>query len=71
MILKGLKERLRSRFNIAVAEEDHMELWQRSKLSFVSLANEKQPLITLVDGVLNQLEENRAIQVLESSTEYF
>ena len=70
MILKGLKERLRNRYNVAVAEVDHAQLWQRSRLAFVSVASEKQPLIGLVDGILEGLEENRSIHFLESSTEY-
>ena len=71
MILKGLKERLRHRFNIALAEEDHSELWQRARLALVSVAHDKQALVKLVDGVLESLEENRSLQVLESATEYF
>ena len=71
MILKGLKERIRSRYNVALAEEDYSELWQRTRLACVSVAHEKQALVTLIDGILRSLEENRSIQVLESSTEYF
>ena len=70
MILQGLKERLRNRFNVAVAEVDHSQLWQRSRVAFVSVASEKQPLMDLVERILEGLDENRSIQILESSTEY-
>ena len=31
-VLKGLKEKLRHRFEISVAEVDHQDLWQRAAL---------------------------------------
>jgi uncharacterized protein YlxP (DUF503 family) len=70
MILKSLKERLRGRYNIALAEEDHSDLWQRTRLAVVSVAHDKQALIVLIDSLLEHLEDNKSIQVLESSTEY-
>jgi len=30
MVVRRLKDRLRSNFNVAVAEVEHQELWQRS-----------------------------------------
>ncbi len=32
MIVRRLKDRLRSKFNVAVSEVEHQELWQRSQL---------------------------------------
>ena len=33
-VIKGMKERLKSsRFNVSVAEVDHLDLWQRSTLA--------------------------------------
>ena len=36
--VKGLKDRLRSRFNVAVAEIDYHDLWQRSLISAVTVS---------------------------------
>jgi uncharacterized protein YlxP (DUF503 family) len=33
--VKGLKDRLRNKFNVAVAEIDYQDLWQRSLVSAV------------------------------------
>ena len=35
MILRSLKDRLRSKFNVSVSEVDHQDLWQRSQVSVV------------------------------------
>jgi uncharacterized protein YlxP (DUF503 family) len=41
-ILRSLKERLRAKFNVAVAELDFEDTWQRSVVGVVTLANEEQ-----------------------------
>ena len=34
-VVRKLKERLRARFNVAVAELDHQDLWQRATVGVV------------------------------------
>ena len=38
--VKSLKDRLRSKFNVAVAEIDYQDLWQRSLVSAVTVSND-------------------------------
>src|SRR5437763_13598761 len=38
--VKGLKDRLRSKFNVAVAEIDYQDLWQRSLSSVVKVSGD-------------------------------
>jgi uncharacterized protein YlxP (DUF503 family) len=71
MILKGLKERIKNRFNIALAEEDHSDLWQRSRLGVVTLAQEKQTVMNTFDKILEQIELNGAVQITDIQREYF
>ena len=40
--VKGLKDRLRSKFNVAVAEIGYQELWQRSLISAVTVSGDHQ-----------------------------
>lgn len=37
-VILSLKERLRRRFNISIAETDYQDLWQRSELSIACIA---------------------------------
>jgi uncharacterized protein len=37
-VVKGLKERLRNKFNVAVAEIDYHDLWQRAAVAAVTVA---------------------------------
>lgn len=39
--VKGLKDRLRSRHNVAVAEIDYHDVWQRSLISAVTVSRDR------------------------------
>jgi uncharacterized protein YlxP (DUF503 family) len=40
-VVKSLKDRLRERFNVAVAEIDGMESWQHSVVAAVAVSNDR------------------------------
>ena len=54
MVLRGIKDRLR-KFNVAVAEVDHHDLWQRAGLGVVTIsttnAHADQELAAVVDEI--------------------
>jgi uncharacterized protein len=41
-VVKSLKDRLRSRFNVAVAETDEQEMWQRAIVSAVTVSSDRK-----------------------------
>ena len=62
-VIKSLKDRLRNKFNVAVAEIDHQEVWQRALIAAVTvssghlhaqsvLQNVEDEAATLVGGML-------------------
>jgi uncharacterized protein YlxP (DUF503 family) len=55
--LQGLKDRLR-RFNAALAELDHQDVWQRSRLGIVTLNSEASVVESVLDGVLRDVESH-------------
>jgi uncharacterized protein YlxP (DUF503 family) len=40
-VVKSLKDRLRERFNVAVAEIDHLDSWQNSVVAAVTVSNDR------------------------------
>jgi uncharacterized protein len=40
-VVKSLKDRLRERFNVSVAEIDHLDSWQHSVIAAVSVSNDR------------------------------
>ena len=55
-VVKGLKDRLRSRFNVAVAEIDYQDSWQRSVISAVTVSGDH----VRADSVLQSVEREAA-----------
>ena len=51
-VVRSLKERLRNRFNVAVAETGHYDLWQRAEITACAVSNEAG----LVDSVLDNAD---------------
>jgi len=51
MVLRKVKDRLRARFNVSVAELDHQEVWQRSVLGVVSISSDQQNLESVLEAV--------------------
>ena len=49
--VKSLKDRLRAKFNVAVAEIDHQDLWQRSEIGFAAIAASVGHVRDVLDGV--------------------
>jgi uncharacterized protein YlxP (DUF503 family) len=48
--VKSAKAQLQNRFGAAVAEVDHHELWQRSRLTLSCVAREHREVLELLDG---------------------
>jgi len=40
-VVQGLKDRLRTRFNVAVAEIDYQDLWQRAAVAAVTVSSDR------------------------------
>ena len=54
--LLRLKDRLRNRFNVAVSELDHQDLWQRSTIGVTSISSSETNLRQVLEGAQNEAE---------------
>src|ERR1700760_4903145 len=52
-VVKGLKDRLKQRFNVAVAEIDGLESWQRSVVAAVTVSNDRSHAERMLQAVEN------------------
>jgi uncharacterized protein len=69
MVLRGVKERLR-RLNVAVAELEHQELWQRAGLGIVTIAATEALARRELDAVLDEVERVEPGVVARSEMEF-
>lgn len=64
--LKGLKEKVKQRFNVSVAEVDHEDLWQRATLAVACVANDGRHANEVVSKAVDYIEslaDGRVIDV--------
>jgi uncharacterized protein YlxP (DUF503 family) len=67
-ILKSMLERIRSRFNVSIAEVGQQDLWQRSTVAFVCVSNERAHADQMLSAVVRFMEQMDA-QITSYQTE--
>ena len=55
-VIRSLKDRLRNHFNVAVAELDFEDVWQRSVVGVVTLSNEEHHVEEALQKVLAEAD---------------
>jgi uncharacterized protein len=64
-VLNHVKERIRTRFNAAVAEVDHQDLWQRAALGVAVVGGEAGVLDRVLHDILSSVESEDRLTVLD------
>jgi uncharacterized protein YlxP (DUF503 family) len=67
--LKGLKEKVKHRFNVSVAEVDHEDLWQRATLAVACVANDARHANEVVSKAVHFIESLSDGEVLDVRVE--
>ncbi len=70
-LLKGMKDRLRNKFNVSVAEVGHNDLWQRTTLGVSVVANQRKFANQVLSKVVEHINKENGLQVLDYSIEIF
>jgi uncharacterized protein len=70
-VLRKIRDRLRSRFNVAVAELDHRDVWQMATLGVVSISDSQQLLDSVFRDVLRESERILGDDVARHDIEFF
>ena len=68
-VLLSLKDRLREKFNLSVAEVDGQDLWQKTVLGLVCVANEGRYVNQVCDQALNLIRNVPAVEIVQSRVE--
>ncbi|MBU4129012.1 DUF503 domain-containing protein [bacterium] len=70
-IIKSIKERIRNRFNVSIAEVEKQDLWQRAALGLACVANDKAQANRILSKVINFIEQNKNISLIDYEIEIF
>jgi uncharacterized protein YlxP (DUF503 family) len=69
-VLRSLKDKLRGRFNVAVAELEHQDLWQRSVVGVVSISSDDKHLEESMRAVAEESERILGRDLIGQEIEY-
>jgi uncharacterized protein len=68
--VKSLKDRLRSKFNVAVAEIDHQDLWQRGVVAVVTVSGDQPHAAQVLENAERDAAALLGGILVASSTEW-
>ncbi|MCK4546274.1 MAG: DUF503 domain-containing protein [Candidatus Eisenbacteria sp.] len=68
-IVKRIRERIRRKFNVSIAEIDHLDKWQRSTLGIGIVSNQSRFADQVLAKVVREIEAERALDVLSIHVE--
>jgi uncharacterized protein YlxP (DUF503 family) len=67
-VLLSLTQRLRKNFNIAVAETNYQDLWQRSELSIVLVNSNHKDLERTYEKIMEFIKKDPRITIINYET---
>jgi uncharacterized protein len=70
-VLRKVRDRLRSRFNVAIAELDARDVWQSATLGVVSISDSQSLLNTVFQEVLRESEKILGEDVAHHAIDFF
>lgn len=69
-VLKSLRDQIRGRFNVAVAEVEPNEKWQRAVVGVATLGEDRAHVQGLLTQVTEWLRETRLVNLIRVDEDY-
>jgi uncharacterized protein YlxP (DUF503 family) len=69
--LNSLKDRIRQKYNIALAELDYQDTWQRTKIGIVTLNSQPAVVENILAKILKDVEGHVNGDVLKADIQFF
>ena len=69
-VVRSLKDRLRGHYNVALAEIDNQDLWQRATIGIVSIGSARTPLERTFESIRGELDRRPPGEILSFEVEY-
>lgn len=67
--LKALKESIRRKYNVSIAELDHQDTWQRILIGVAAVSRDARFANQVISKVVNEIEKNVNVEVIDYSYE--
>jgi len=70
-VLKSIKDRVRSKFNVSIAEVDDHDVWDRSVVAVCCVSNDAKLCNQVLSKVVNLVESNHGSELHDYRVEMF
>ncbi len=64
-VVRGIYDRIRARHNVAIAEVDNCNLWQRCTLGIACVSNDGKVVESVLSQVLRDIETDAELEVTD------
>ncbi len=68
-VIKSILGRVRSKFDLSIAEVGHQDKWQRSELGFAVVSNDGGHVHTMLETILKYVEHLHLAEIVDSHIE--
>ena len=69
-VLKSIKDRLKNKFNVAVAEVDYQDKWQRAKLGLATVGSESGHVEEVMQKIFRYLDQADNYEIINYQFDY-
>ncbi len=69
-VIRRLKDRLKNKFNISIAEVEYLDKWQRARLGVAQVGGDYKFLEKNMHKILEMIDAYEAVEVTEHLIEY-
>jgi len=70
LVLKSVKDRLKNKFNVAVAEIGFEDKWQRAKLGITTISNQQSHLEKSLQQIFQYLDRSDVYEIISYEFKY-
>ncbi len=70
-ILRSLKDRLRGRHNVSVAETGHQDAWQRAELTAAVVSSDRRRAQQLISRLDALVASDARVRIIDSTTIFY
>lgn len=70
-ILKSIKDKIRQKFNVSVAEIGHLDKWQSLMLAVACVNSNKRLLNSILSQVVNLVDTQAALELIDYTIEIY
>ncbi len=68
-VLKSIIERIKSRFNVSVAEVEYNDLWNRALIGIAVVSNEKALCESVILKIIDFIENDERVEIIRHTME--